>query len=91
MTRNYLLAIDGPLLRRQRILLMQASEAAHRKAPLCFREESDRELLEGLVAMLDEIADQAHDRYGIDCLLEANAEKTDAISEEGRRDGEPPG
>ena len=29
----------------------------------------DEALLEGLVAMTDVIADQAHDQHGIDCLL----------------------
>ncbi len=31
-------------------------------------EETNR-AQEGLMFLLDEIADQAHDRYGIDCLL----------------------
>ena len=30
----------------------------------------DVDLLEGLVALTDAIADQAHDRHGIDCLLD---------------------
>jgi hypothetical protein len=76
MKRNYLLAIDGPLFRRQRILLLQASEAARRKTPFFIREASDRELLEGLVAMLDEIA----------CLLDAKTEGKETLSENGRCD-----
>jgi hypothetical protein len=88
MKRNYLLAIDGPLFRRQRILLLQASEAARRKTPFFIREASDRELWEGLVAMLDEITDQAHDRYAIDCLLDAKTEGKETLSENGRCDSE---
>jgi len=30
----------------------------------------DEALLEGLLARTDEIADQAHDKHGIDCLLD---------------------
>ena len=32
--------------------------------------EADQELLEGLVNLTDAIADQAHDKHGIDCLLD---------------------
>ena len=30
---------------------------------------ADQELLVGLVNLTDVIADQAHDKYGVDCLL----------------------
>jgi len=36
-----------------------------------FGDPSDRELLEGLVELTDELADQAHDKHGVDCLLDA--------------------
>jgi hypothetical protein len=58
---DYALRIDGPKLRAQRqsMLDLLASKLT----------DARRALLEGLVNMLDEIADQAHDNYGIDCLL----------------------
>ena len=56
----YALQIDGPLLRRQRQWLLNFVEKTT---------GDDRELLEGIISLLDEVADQAHDRYGIDCLL----------------------
>jgi hypothetical protein len=34
----------------------------------------DAELLNGILALLDEITDQAQDQYGIDCLLENDSE-----------------
>jgi hypothetical protein len=66
--KSYALHIDGPLLRDQRKLLLKIAEAArnhqHYESKL-----GDEGLLEGLLSLTDEIADQAHDRYGIDCLL----------------------
>ncbi len=60
-THAYALRIDGPLLRRQRQWLLDLAE----------RTTGDgREHLEGIIALLDELADQAYDRYGINCLLE---------------------
>ena len=66
---NYALRIDGPLLRNQRRLLLKVMDATFRGTPYIPRVDDDNELLEGLMALLDEIADQAHDHYGIDCLL----------------------
>jgi len=61
---DYSLRIDGPLLRRQRQLLLRLhGQMAAGK---------DRELLEGLVELTDEIADQAHDQHGLDCLLDTD-------------------
>ncbi len=54
--------IDGPLFRKQRLALLEVFD-------LGITAEMS-ELLDGLVNLLDEIADQAHDRYGVDCLLE---------------------
>jgi len=55
--------IDGELFAAQRALVLELSAsnllgAEHQK------------LLTGLTNLLDEIADQAHDRYGVKCLLE---------------------
>ena len=89
--RHYSLKIDGPLLRSQRQLLLQVLDAACRKQPLLFQDDNDKDLLEGLVAMLDEIADQAHDRFGIDCLQEATDADAKEISDDTRCDCEQPG
>ena len=61
----YTLRIDGPLLRKQRMALLDVSRLR--------LSEDAHEALEGVTALLDEIGDQAHDRYGIDCLLEEPA------------------
>ena len=64
---NYTLELDGPLFRLQRGLLLrlQASlsqDEAFVTGPI------DKLLIDGLVTMADEIADQAHDRHGLDTL-----------------------
>ena len=66
--RSYDLAIDGPVLRAQRERLLEFTDALHqgKQVKLC---PADTELLEGLVDLTDEIADQAADRHGIECLL----------------------
>jgi hypothetical protein len=69
---RYALRIDGDLLRRQRQLLLKLVDPLHRKLPDTSQVQTD--LLEGVLAMLEEIADQAHDQYGIDCLLDEQAE-----------------
>jgi hypothetical protein len=56
--------IDGPLLRRQRQWPLELTERTT---------HDDEEHLEGILSLLDEIADQAHDRYGIASLLEMEA------------------
>jgi hypothetical protein len=71
----YTLTIDGPLLRNRRCLLLKLRDAASRGKPYVPEADGDRDLLEGLVALLDEIADQAHDRYGLDCLLEEESDE----------------
>jgi len=73
MTENdttYRLHIDGPLFRRQRELLMRLLAIAHGKQAYKPK-PGDEELLEGVLALTDEIADQAHDRHGIDCQIAA--------------------
>jgi hypothetical protein len=66
--KPYALRIDGPLLRKQRRLLMQIADAVRNKRPYQPL-PGDEGLLEGLLSLTDELADQAHDRHGIDCLL----------------------
>ncbi len=68
-THAYALQIDGPLLAKQRQWLLDLVEKTT---------GGDREHLEGVIALLDEIADQAHDRHGIDCLLEADGSESAA-------------
>jgi hypothetical protein len=71
--RHYDLNLDGPAFRAQRKLLVKIADLAHRK---CHYEPApgDEQLLEGLLSLTDAIADQAHDRYGIDCLLDDAAD-----------------
>jgi hypothetical protein len=65
---QYVFHIDGPLFRRQRELLMRLAAVVRGKQ--AYKPKSgDGDLLEGLLSLTDEIADQAHDRHGIDCLL----------------------
>lgn len=58
----YFLAIDGPLFRTQREAL---GKLVARAGP------AELEPLLGIQNLLDAIADQAHDRHGIDCLFVA--------------------
>ena len=62
-SREYFLELDGPLFRRQRQALVRLRDCNQQSA-------EDRELIEGLINLTDAIADQAHDRHGIDCLLD---------------------
>ena len=66
--RQYTLHIDGKLFRGQRELLMRLLALVHGKQAYQPK-PGDEGLLEGLVNLTDAIADQAHDRHGIDCLL----------------------
>lgn len=58
--------IDGPKFRQQREVVFRLAEPG----ALVLSTE-DAELLRGLSNLLDEIADEAHDHHGIDCLLES--------------------
>ncbi len=69
LAQSYVLRIDGPLFRDQRRLLLRLAEAWNRGRPY-IPELAETRQLEGLLDLLDEVADQAHDRRGIDCLLE---------------------
>ncbi len=65
----YALRIDGPLLRRQRQWLLDLVGKTT---------DNGREHLEGILALLEEIADQAHDRYSIDSLIKPEDEEKTA-------------
>ena len=65
--KQYSLHIDGPLFRKQRELLLKIADLARQKRPYS-PTPGEAVLLEGLVELTDEIADQGHDQ-GIDCLL----------------------
>ena len=65
--QDYALRIDGPLLRRQRQWLLELTDRTT---------HDDRQHLEGIISLLDEIGDQAHDRYGIASLLEPEADES---------------
>jgi hypothetical protein len=67
-TKRYELRLDGKLFRAQRELLLRIADLARRKRPYEPAPGDDR-LLEGLLGLTDSIADEAHDRYGIECLL----------------------
>jgi hypothetical protein len=67
--KQYTLHIDGKLFRAQRNLLMTIADFARKQQPYK-PVAGDGQLLEGLLSLTDAIADQAHDRHGIDCLLE---------------------
>ena len=77
----YHLTIDGPTFRSQRELLLKLQGLAGAGIPYS-PASGDQELLEGLITLSDELADQAHDHYGVDCLLGAD---------EGRCECEKPG
>ena len=89
MTKNdktYHLHLDGKLFRRQRELLMSLVALVHVKQ-VYSPNPGDEGLLEGLLALTDEIADQAHDRYGIDCLLEDGDKAVECQAASPKRQG----
>ncbi len=65
----YDLAIDGPTFRSQRELLLKLQRLADGRTSEV-PDPHDRELLEGLIELTDALADQAHDKHGVDCLLD---------------------
>ena len=67
---EYQIGLNGPLFRRQRQLLLDLMDRWAQGTAWLPRQE-DVELLGGVNNLLDCIADQAHDRHGIDCLLVA--------------------
>jgi len=66
---RYELHIDGPELCGQRELIYRLWRDPQWNAAFSV---ADMERLDGLTNLLDSIADQAHDRYGIDGLLRSN-------------------
>ena len=60
--KQYALHIDGKLFRRQRELLMRLAAVVHGKQTYNPK-PGDEELLEGLLSLTDEIADQAHEAW----------------------------
>jgi hypothetical protein len=66
--KHYTLHIDGPAFRAQRELLIKIADLVHQKQPY-EPAPGDEHLLEGLINLTDDIADQAHDEHGIDCLI----------------------
>ena len=71
---GYTLEIDGPRLRLQRELLQRLFDTACRQEPI-FLGSEETGLLEGLLNLTDTLADQAADRYGIDCLLQTQEQE----------------
>ena len=66
---RYALIIDGPQFRAQRQLLLNLLQWAQQPTRLP-PDSNHEDLLEGLINLTDEIADQAHDHYGVDCLID---------------------
>ncbi len=64
----FITASDSSWLRQQRELLRRLRSAAVSKMPYV-PAPGETELLEGLIELTDALADQAHDNYGVDCLL----------------------
>jgi len=77
---TYALRIDGPLLAKQRELLLKVFDTVFRGNPYVAETPNDQDLLQGIIVLLDEIADQAHDRHGIASLLEPEADEPVACS-----------
>ena len=68
-THAYALRIDGPLLANQRRLLLKVFDTVFRGDPYVAESPRDEERLQGIMNLMDELADQAHDRHGIASLL----------------------
>ena len=73
--QEYVLRIDGPLLANQRRLLLKVLDTVFRDEPYVPEAKDDEGLLQGIMSLLDEIADQAHDRHGIDSLIEPEVDE----------------
>ena len=85
--QSYDLIMGGPELRTQRGLLLRLTGSLHRgERPQL--DPGDVEPLEGLINLTDAIADQAADRYGIDCLLPVSEEPDTSDMEENRQETE---
>ena len=67
----YVLNIDGPIFREQRQFLVDLLVMVQLRQ----LDRKDEECIHGLLNLIDAIADQAHDDYGIDCLLTHDEEE----------------
>ena len=74
---DYALRIDGTLLANQRRLLLKVMDTVFRGEPYVAETPKDEELLQGIMALMDEIADQAHDRYGLHNLIKPQPDETE--------------
>ena len=74
----YALRIDGPLLANQRRFLLKVLDTVDRGEPYVADVPNDQDLLQGIIALLDEVADQAHDQYGIASLIEPDTDESEA-------------
>ena len=74
--KTFCLRIDGPTFRSQRELLLKLRELVSADIPYS-ASPHDQGRLEGLIELTDALADQAHDQYGIDCLLDAGVAPCD--------------
>lgn len=68
--KPYTLRIDGQLLRNQRRLLLNVVNTMLHDKPCRPLSEDDCHLFQGVIELLDAIAEQGHDRHGLDCLLD---------------------
>jgi hypothetical protein len=71
------LQIDGPLLANQRRLLLKVFDTVFRGDPYIPEASNDQDLLQGIIALLDEIANQAHDQNGIVSLPGPEADESE--------------
>lgn len=76
---NYDLRIDGPLLAKQRELLLKVFDTVFRGESYVAEPPNDQDLLQGIIVLLDEIADQAHDCHGIASLIEPEDSSSDHV------------
>ena len=67
--KEYLLHLDGSELKSQRRLI-DSFIAVEKELVSLFEDPDIPKTLLGLQNLLDALADQAHDVYGIDCLLD---------------------
>lgn len=81
--QTYSLRIDGDLLWSQRQLLLKLVDAAPGTVLEILRAKDTTDLWEGILALLDEIADQGHDRHAIASLLESDEAPGDDFEKSG--------
>jgi len=65
MSKINLGKIDGSLLREQRKFLLRQRYLLEKWNASGY----DLSLLDGVINLIDHIADELHDKYGVDCLL----------------------